>query len=89
MNAPATAIVPDTSGQFGAVFRRELRAYFLSPISYLVWVVFLRWRKGQPFYVGDTNHFSHRLVRRGLTRTGAVVVIWALAALIGSLVFLL
>jgi ABC-2 type transport system permease protein len=38
---PATPVALDTSGQFGAVFRRELRAYFLSPISYLVWVVFL------------------------------------------------
>ena len=28
----------------------------------------LRWRIGQPFYQGDTNHLSHRLVRRGLTR---------------------
>lgn len=35
------ATTRDDSGQFGALFRRELRAYFLSPISYLVWVVFL------------------------------------------------
>jgi len=54
----------------------------------LVWVVLLRWRKGKPFYVGDTNHLSHRLVRRGLTRTRAVLVIWLLAALAGSLSFL-
>jgi UDP-GlcNAc:undecaprenyl-phosphate GlcNAc-1-phosphate transferase len=59
------------------------------PLGDLVWVVLLRWKKGRPFYLGDTNHLSHRLVRRGLSRTGAVMVIWALAALIGSLVFLL
>ena len=38
------------------------------PLVDLVWVVLLRWRIGQPFYQGDTNHLSHRLVRRGLTR---------------------
>jgi len=37
----AAAAAHDGRGQFGALFRRELRAYFLSPISYLVWVVFL------------------------------------------------
>jgi UDP-N-acetylmuramyl pentapeptide phosphotransferase/UDP-N-acetylglucosamine-1-phosphate transferase len=31
--------------------------------------------------VGDTNHLSHRLVRRGLSKTTAVLVIWLLAAL--------
>lgn len=39
MNAPAAAA--DGRGQFRALFRRELRSFFLSPISYLVWVVFL------------------------------------------------
>ncbi len=53
----------------------------------LVWVVLLRWRLGQPFYVGDTNHLSHRLVRRGLSRTMAVLVIWLAAALLGFLSF--
>jgi UDP-GlcNAc:undecaprenyl-phosphate GlcNAc-1-phosphate transferase len=58
------------------------------PLLDLVWVVLLRWRKGQPFYVGDTNHLSHRLVRHGLSQPQAVVVIWALAALAGGAVFL-
>jgi ABC-2 type transport system permease protein len=30
-----------TEGQYGAIFGRELRAFFLSPISYLVWFLFL------------------------------------------------
>lgn len=38
--APATP-AHDGSGQFGAVLRRELHAYFLSPISYVVWFAFL------------------------------------------------
>ncbi|MGD0259540.1 MAG: MraY family glycosyltransferase [Verrucomicrobiota bacterium] len=58
------------------------------PLADLVWVVFLRWRIGQPFYQGDTNHLSHRLVRRGLTRTQAVLVIWLAAEALAALAFL-
>jgi UDP-GlcNAc:undecaprenyl-phosphate GlcNAc-1-phosphate transferase len=56
------------------------------PLGDLVWVVFLRWRIGQPFYQGDTNHLSHRLVRRGFSRPLAVMLIWMAAAMLGSLV---
>jgi UDP-GlcNAc:undecaprenyl-phosphate GlcNAc-1-phosphate transferase len=59
------------------------------PLVDLVWVVILRWRRGQPFYVGDTNHLSHRLVRSGLTLTGAVILIWVIAAAAGGLGYLL
>jgi UDP-GlcNAc:undecaprenyl-phosphate GlcNAc-1-phosphate transferase len=59
------------------------------PLGDLAWVVVLRWRRGQPFYLGDTNHLSHRLERRGLSRPGAVAVIWLLAALTGALAFLI
>ena len=55
------------------------------PLADLGWVVLLRTRAGQPFWIGDTNHLSHRLVRIGLSRTRAVLVIWLIAALIGSL----
>ena len=53
------------------------------PLLDLIWVVMLRWRKGQPFYVGDTNHLSHRLVRRAV-RAGAVAIHLGLAALLGG-----
>src|SRR5262249_28741482 len=59
------------------------------PLLDMVWVVLLRWRLGKPFYIGDTNHLSHRLVRSGLSRTSAVTLIWALAAAMGSLGYLL
>jgi UDP-GlcNAc:undecaprenyl-phosphate GlcNAc-1-phosphate transferase len=59
------------------------------PLFDMGWVVILRWRIGQPFYVGDTNHLSHRLVRAGLTRTQSVLVIWAIAVAIGALSYLL
>lgn len=55
------------------------------PLGDMAWVVVLRWRLGKPFYVGDNNHLSHRLTRRGLNRTSAVLVIWLLAAISGGL----
>jgi UDP-GlcNAc:undecaprenyl-phosphate/decaprenyl-phosphate GlcNAc-1-phosphate transferase len=59
------------------------------PLGDLVWVVILRWRAGKPFYIGDTNHLSHRMVRRGLNPARAVLVIWFLSAAAGGLAFLL
>lgn len=55
------------------------------PLFDLVSVVIIRWRLGQPVYVGDNNHISHRLTRRGLSRTRAVLVIWLAAAVCGFL----
>lgn len=57
------------------------------PLGDLAWVVMLRWRKGQPFYVGDNNHLSHRLMRRGLTAPQAVMTIWLMAAVTGGLAY--
>lgn len=36
----------------------------------------LRIRSGQPIWQGDRRHFSHRLVRRGMSVPQAVLVIW-------------
>ena len=58
------------------------------PLLDMVWVVVLRWRIGQPFYQGDTNHISHRLVRRGFSRWQAVVVIWVAAEALALLAYL-
>lgn len=58
------------------------------PLADLAWVVLIRWRRGKPFYVGDTNHLSHRLTRRGFSRTTTVLLIWLAAALIGGLAIL-
>jgi UDP-GlcNAc:undecaprenyl-phosphate GlcNAc-1-phosphate transferase len=58
------------------------------PLCDMVWVVIIRWRLGQPFYQGDNNHLSHRLVRRGLSRKAAVMVIWLLAVIVGALAWL-
>ena len=59
------------------------------PLGDLAWVVLLRWRLGKPFYIGDTNHLSHRLVRGGMTKSFAVLCIWLLAVLCGGASFLL
>lgn len=58
------------------------------PLFDLISVVLIRWKAGRPFYVGDTNHLSHRLVRKGLSQTTAVLVIWLLAAMCGATAFL-
>jgi UDP-GlcNAc:undecaprenyl-phosphate GlcNAc-1-phosphate transferase len=55
------------------------------PLGDLAWVVVLRWRIGQPFYQGDNNHLSHRLVKRGWTKPDAVLLIWLLTAASGGL----
>ena len=55
------------------------------PLLDMAWVVALRWRMGRPFYIGDTNHLSHRLARRGLSNAQAVTAIWLLAAALGGL----
>jgi UDP-GlcNAc:undecaprenyl-phosphate/decaprenyl-phosphate GlcNAc-1-phosphate transferase len=53
------------------------------PLADLTWVVILRARNRKPFWIGDTNHLSHRLVRAGLSRTRAVLLIWLAAVIIG------
>lgn len=55
------------------------------PLLDLAWVVLLRTWMKKPFYLGDTNHLSHRLVRAGLSQTRAVLLIWLLAVLLGAL----
>jgi UDP-GlcNAc:undecaprenyl-phosphate GlcNAc-1-phosphate transferase len=45
------------------------------PLFDLISVVVIRLRMGRAPWVGDTNHISHRLVRRGMTKSTAVLVI--------------
>ncbi len=46
------------------------------PLYDLCSVTLIRLSKGQSPLVGDRNHFSHRLVRMGLSQRSAVMVIW-------------
>jgi UDP-GlcNAc:undecaprenyl-phosphate GlcNAc-1-phosphate transferase len=59
------------------------------PLADLVSVVIIRTLQRKPFYIGDTNHFSHRLVRLGLSKTAAVLLLWLAAAVCGALAVLL
>ena len=47
------------------------------PLYDLTSVTLIRLGQGRSPFVGDTQHFSHRLVRRGLSRRAAVVLIYA------------
>jgi UDP-GlcNAc:undecaprenyl-phosphate GlcNAc-1-phosphate transferase len=55
------------------------------PLADLAQVSLFRTLNRKPFWIGDTNHLSHRLVRAGLGRTQAVLVLWLLAAVFGAL----
>lgn len=50
------------------------------PIYDLMVVSVIRMSHGKSPFVGDTNHFSHRLVRRGMSRRTAVLCIWLVTA---------
>jgi UDP-GlcNAc:undecaprenyl-phosphate GlcNAc-1-phosphate transferase len=53
------------------------------PLLDLAQVSLFRSLNKKPFWVGDNNHLSHRLVRAGLSRTKAVLILWLAATLIG------
>jgi UDP-GlcNAc:undecaprenyl-phosphate/decaprenyl-phosphate GlcNAc-1-phosphate transferase len=55
------------------------------PLADLARVVIIRTLNGKPFWIGDTNHLSHWLVRRGLSRSQGVLLIWLAAVLMGGL----
>ncbi|HEY4415239.1 MAG TPA: MraY family glycosyltransferase [Verrucomicrobiae bacterium] len=55
------------------------------PLLDLAQVTLFRTLNKKPFWIGDTNHLSHRLVRAGLSRTQAVLVLWLVAILIGAI----
>ncbi len=50
------------------------------PLYDLLVVSVIRLRNGNSPFVGDTNHFSHRLVARGMSKRTAVLCLWLLTA---------
>jgi UDP-GlcNAc:undecaprenyl-phosphate GlcNAc-1-phosphate transferase len=50
------------------------------PLADLAWVVLWRTAHRRAFYVGDTNHLSHQLVRHGFSRPAAVAILWSATA---------
>ena len=55
------------------------------PLLDLAQVSVFRTLNKKPFWIGDTNHLSHRLTRLGWSRTTAVLVLCLAATLIGAL----
>jgi UDP-GlcNAc:undecaprenyl-phosphate GlcNAc-1-phosphate transferase len=53
------------------------------PLFDLVMVMWIRLRRGEPVYVGDRNHISHRLVRLGLPQSWAVTLIYLITLTMG------
>ncbi len=54
------------------------------PLYDFVTVTTIRLKQGKNPFVGDQQHFSHRLVQRGLSKRGAVMVIWAATIITGD-----
>src|ERR1700722_11415558 len=55
------------------------------PLIDLAQVVIMRTLSGKPFWIGDTNHLSHRLARAKMGRTKAVLILWLAATIIGAI----
>ena len=55
------------------------------PLLDLAQVSLFRTLNKKPFWIGDTNHLSHRLTRAGMSRTRAVLILWLVAAMIGAI----
>ena len=55
------------------------------PLIDLAQVSIARTLNNKPFWIGDTNHLSHRLTRAGLSQTQTVLVLWLVAAVAGAL----
>jgi UDP-GlcNAc:undecaprenyl-phosphate GlcNAc-1-phosphate transferase len=50
------------------------------PLYDLIVVSLIRMSRGKSPFVGDTNHFSHRLVARGMSRRTAVLTLYLITA---------
>ena len=59
------------------------------PLADLVSVILIRRRLGQAIWVGDNNHFSHRLVRAGKSQPRAVLLLLLISTLAGALTIIL
>jgi UDP-GlcNAc:undecaprenyl-phosphate/decaprenyl-phosphate GlcNAc-1-phosphate transferase len=55
------------------------------PLIDIAQVSLFRTLNKKPFWIGDTNHLSHRLARTGLSRTRAVLLLWLIAAIVGAI----
>ncbi|HEY1789891.1 MAG TPA: MraY family glycosyltransferase [Verrucomicrobiae bacterium] len=54
------------------------------PLADLAQVTVMRTLNRKPFWIGDTNHLSHRLARTKLGKIRAVLLLWLIAAIVGA-----
>ncbi len=76
-----TYVHPELGGGWYGVFMPLV--VLAIPLYDFVTVTCIRLRQGRSPFVGDQQHFSHRLVMRGMSTRGAVVVIWSATAVTG------
>jgi UDP-GlcNAc:undecaprenyl-phosphate GlcNAc-1-phosphate transferase len=76
-----TYVHPELGGGWYGVFMPLV--ILAIPLYDFVTVTFIRLKQGRSPFVGDQQHFSHRLVLRGMSTRGAVIVIWSATAVTG------
>ena len=76
-----TYVHPQLGGGWYGVFMPLI--VLAIPLYDFVTVTLTRLKQGRSPFVGDQQHFSHRLVLRGMSTRGAVVVIWSATAVTG------
>ncbi len=81
LTARTTYYHPGLGGGWYAVFMPVV--VLAIPLYDFVTVTMIRISQGHSPFVGDQQHFSHRLVQRGLSKRAAVLVIWAMTAVTG------
>jgi len=81
LTARTTFYHADLGGAWYGVFMPVI--ILAIPLYDFASVTLIRIRQRKSPFVGDQQHFSHRLVQRGLSKRGAVIVIWSFAAVTG------
>jgi len=66
--------ISDVKATVGAIL--PILLILAVPLYDFVSVMLIRIKNRKPIYIGDTNHTSHRLVRRGWSPAQAVGIIW-------------
>ncbi|MEK7532606.1 MAG: MraY family glycosyltransferase [Patescibacteria group bacterium] len=59
------------------------------PILDVAWVIFRRWRQRKSIIAGDAWHLHHRLLKSGFSHRGAVLFMYVVSAVFGSLTLVL
>ena len=81
LTARTTFYHPELGGGWYGVFMPLI--VLAIPLYDFTSVTVIRLLQGRSPFVGDQQHFSHRLVERGLSRRGAVLLIWCFTAVTG------